>query len=595
MAYRGPDGIRHWAAGSVALAHCQLATTRESVREVQPVVDDDAGLILVCDGRIDNRDELLRELPVHRGERHEDGGEASDSDLVLRSYKRWGEQCAQRLEGDFAFVVWDARRRRAFCARDAVGMRRFFYSFDRKRFVFATDVQAIFASGIVTEKLNAGVVAEFLGLDFHSLEETCWSSVLRLLPAHSLSVDAAGLSTRRYWRPDFDARLPCKSDADYVDCYRQALAESVRRASRSPFPLAFDVSGGLDSSALFALGDRLLRDGSLQAPDIVGFHLHLPGDERSDERAYAQAMAVHVGRRVHEVDAHMPALDEYAGEALRFREIPAPLNGAICRGAAARASERGCRVAINGLGGDEWLGGYPNHPDAIRAFDLRTVIEIFVDDIRDAGLARALWRGTRWGLVPALLPRLDFTPPAADLSLLAAPARKLVESRLQVRKAPVLPGNVARYHSRLLARRFEGLEALELLLATMGMEMRSPFWSRPMIETCVAIPQRLKRRGLQNKWIHRQAMSGFLPGVVLERSDKASFTGLFERYEASVRHEVSMRIMPRAAAWVAQGFGEKLANAGESLSREEAGLMWALLGIDALASERGFPDPAQIC
>ena len=137
MAHRGPDGIHHWVKGSVALGQCMLRTTPESLEEHQPLTNEDESLVLVMDGRVDNWEELRREL-LARGAVLRN---RSDAELVLRAYETWGRDCLAHIDGDFALVIWDARRREAFCARDRVGNKPFHYQLQGETFVFASELQ----------------------------------------------------------------------------------------------------------------------------------------------------------------------------------------------------------------------------------------------------------------------------------------------------------------------------------------------------------------------------------------------------------------------------------------------------------------------
>ena len=134
MAYRGPDGINHWIKGSVALGQCLLRTTPESLEETQPLTNEDESLVLVLDGRVDNWEELRSEL-LGSGAALRN---RSDAELVLRAYQTWGPDCLRHIEGDFALVIWDARRRAAFCARDRMGNKPFHYHWSGCSLVFAS-------------------------------------------------------------------------------------------------------------------------------------------------------------------------------------------------------------------------------------------------------------------------------------------------------------------------------------------------------------------------------------------------------------------------------------------------------------------------
>src|SRR5271166_5070347 len=188
MDYRGADGIRHWVRGSVALGQCMLRTTPESVEEQQPLTNEDESVVLVMDGRIDNWEELRREL-LSRGARLRN---RSDAELVLRSYEIWGRDCLARIDGDFALVIWDAQRREAFCARDRIGNKPFHYHWDGKTLVFASELHPILGVPGVPENLNEGMVAEFLAMELVSRDETFWKRILRLCSAHKMVVSQLG-------------------------------------------------------------------------------------------------------------------------------------------------------------------------------------------------------------------------------------------------------------------------------------------------------------------------------------------------------------------------------------------------------------------
>ena len=594
MRFRGPDGIRHWSAGSVALGHCQLATTAESVHEIQPLANEDSSVVLVCDARLDNWEELRRDL-LARGARLRTD---SDAELLLRAYECWGEDCARRVEGDFALVVWDARRHTAFCARDYAGMRRFFYHWDGHRLVFATDIHALLACSLVRQELNAARIAECLSLAADAPEQTWWRGIVRLLPAHSMVVDAAGARTRRYWEPDFDARLPCSSADDYVAYYREVLADAVRRQSRSARPLAFDVSGGLDSSALFAMGDRLHGEGRLLAPGLLGFHLRV-NDSRAQETEFCRAVAAHLGRQIHEVEPDVPPLESLLEDALRFCDVPEMPSLSMTRSASAAAAASGCRVVIEGFGGDEWAGGCVNHRDAIRSLDARLILDLVESDRRAAGLPRALWRFLRWGVVPALWPQLGFATWRADLHWLTPAARSLVQARREragVRHRVGPLGSLAQEQEReWLDRRFEIFELIELARARFGLERRSPYWSRRLVEASIATPHSMRWRGLQKKWVHREATRGLLPEVVRLRTGKANFAEMTGRFEHLARAHVASKVLPRCHAWVDDSLRVALAAPEMPLSYEHRCAMWTLFGIGAVAAGHEFPEPVDIC
>lgn len=195
IAHRGPDGSGLFVDGAVGLSHQMLRTTPESLREEQPLADETGDLILTLDGRVDNRDELKAELNAKGLELRAD----TDAELVLRAYQAWGEECPQRIIGDFAFVIWDKRNQRFFCARDPMGIRPFYYYVDDRTFLCGSELRQILEHPTVRREPNEGMVGEYLSAVIVDTEETLYRGVFRLPGGHALLVQPGRVRKYRYW------------------------------------------------------------------------------------------------------------------------------------------------------------------------------------------------------------------------------------------------------------------------------------------------------------------------------------------------------------------------------------------------------------
>ncbi len=191
IAHRGPDGAGVLTDGAVGLGHRMLRTTPESLGERQPLTDETGEFAITFDGRIDNRDELLAGLRA-AGARLEAG---TDAELVLRAYQAWGEDSPRRLLGDFAFVIWDKRQRRLFCARDQLGVKPFYYQRDERTFRCGSELHQLLQDPAVKREPNEGMVGEYLATVVTTLEETLYRGVFRLPPGHLLVAEPARLSS----------------------------------------------------------------------------------------------------------------------------------------------------------------------------------------------------------------------------------------------------------------------------------------------------------------------------------------------------------------------------------------------------------------
>lgn len=258
MAHRGPDGINHWVKGSVALGQCMLRTTPESLEEHQPLTNEDESLVLVMDGRVDNWVELRREL-LGRGAMLRN---RADVELVLRAYEIWGEECPDRIIGEYVFFIWDARQRRLFGARDAAGTRHFYYHASNGWFSFASEIKGLLALERIEPRLNESRLLDYLVEEFDRDDEvgTFYQDINRMPAGHAMWATSHGPRTWRYWNP---GNLPAISFSSLDECAEEFLEQfrvAVKCRLRSIGSIGAMLSGGLDSSSIVGLISKDYRD-----------------------------------------------------------------------------------------------------------------------------------------------------------------------------------------------------------------------------------------------------------------------------------------------------------------------------------------------
>src|SRR5262245_42090580 len=241
IAHRGPDGTGQWVDGPVGFGHQMLSTTPESLHERQPLRDETGDLCLVLDGRVDNRSELKAALEARGARLHDD----TDAELVLKSYVVWGEECPKHIIGDFAFAIWDGRKRQLFCARDFFGIKPFYYHIDDSTFRFGSEQHQILEDPAVRRRPNEGMIAEYLASAITNQEETLYQDIRRLPPAHVLIVRAGQVRKQCYWSPDFSKNIRYRTDEQYADHFLSIFKESIRCRLRSVGTVGIALSGGL--------------------------------------------------------------------------------------------------------------------------------------------------------------------------------------------------------------------------------------------------------------------------------------------------------------------------------------------------------------
>lgn len=557
MAYRGPDGINHWVKGSVALGQCMLRTTPESLEETQPLRNEDESLVLVMDGRVDNWEELRREL-LGRGAVLRT---RADAELVLRAYEVWGKECLTHMDGDFALVIWDARRQQAFCARDRMGNKPFHYHWHGRTLVFASELHPILALPWVKEVPNEGMLAEFLAADWYSRDETLWSGIMRLVAAQFMEVGSSGPQPKPYWEPDLWATLPYTKDEEYIEHYRELLFDSVRRLSRSHRPVAIEVSGGLDSSAVFCIAEHLRKTGQLPAPSIEGYTLAFADSSDANELAYARAVGEHLSVPIHEIPPSTRPLSWYAEQAKLYQEFPGFPNADMFLGILEQAAQDGSRVSLTGEGGDHWLQGSRSYyAEELTQGHWSTVLDCFKTDATAVGAQQAMAWFIRHGVLP-LLP-----------SVLQQRLRRLVRA-MRGSKAisagdwlsPQMLDAFNRRRNHALAQhgravhRIDQNDLLEALYspfgaqvmerierrnAHAGIEIRHPFFDHRFVQYAFSTPARLRLQGNTRKIIHRLAMQDVMPPLILDRKTKAEFSSVFH-LQLDAMQELLTETLPR--------------------------------------------------
>jgi asparagine synthase (glutamine-hydrolysing) len=248
LSYRGPDARQTWSDGPVGLGHTMLRTTRESQIERQPA-SLGGRFWITADARIDCREELKGKLiELEGGKVH--GPTATDSDLILRSYAVWGADCVQHLRGDFAFAIWDARRKLLFCARDHFGVKPFYYTEPGELLLFSNTLDCLRQHPEVSAELNDAAIGDFLLFGVNcDIATTTFRDIRRLPPAHVMTVSPEGLRIQRYWSAPTEGRIRYHRSEDYMEHFQTVLQAAVSDRM-APDRTGILLSGGLDSSTI---------------------------------------------------------------------------------------------------------------------------------------------------------------------------------------------------------------------------------------------------------------------------------------------------------------------------------------------------------
>jgi asparagine synthase (glutamine-hydrolysing) len=552
LRHRSPEGSAIWEGAGVGLGFGRFHTTPESIDEVQPLgatsTSADAAhsepaesdVVLVMDGRVDDRESLRASL-LAAGRILRSN---SDAELMLQAYLAWDVQCVERVIGDWALAIWDGRRQRMFFARDPFGSRSIFYWQDGADLVIGSEPQQVQAHPVVPKGLHWGVVGEYLCDHWVAGEETMFAGVSRLLPAEAAVCDREGLRKWQYWPPQNLPEPRFDRPEEYAARFRELMEASIRDRLRSISPVGILLSGGLDSSSIACLTDRMLvEDADRPWPQLQCFSHTYPGLD-CDESEYID----HVDRSIRFPVTRLPwNVDPTRRPSLSLAKDfpnvlfdPGSIAG-ICLHAP-EAQALGARVLIDGIGGDELFAQpYPHLLDPLRSGNLPLLwrrarvagrnerTSPWLQIARHAlwplmpELPKRAWRAWRGRLAPRAEHRVKpwIEPAFAAEWRLGARLRRPMP---RTRYAKLEAKNVM---ATLLCQGYNAVIATEwanLVNARLGIERRHPFLDRRLADFCLAIPEAERvGDGDPSKALLRRAMRGILPREVRNRIGKVAF------------------------------------------------------------------------
>lgn len=530
--HRGPDASGMEILGPVGLGHTRLSII-DLAGGVQPMSSADGTLTVTFNGEIFNYVELRQEL-IAQGCKFQSN---SDTEVLLQAYAQWGEDCVKRFNGQWAFAIWDARRRTLFLSRDRFGKRPLFYYSSATTFAFASEIKALLAVPGVPRAVDPVGLDQLLTFWSTLPSRTVFQGIQQLPAAHSMTVKAGVCRVWRYWDLDFSTQSDSRSVADWESELLSLLTDAVRVRLRSDVPVGSYLSGGLDSTITAALAKQLNRD------RICTFSVEFAENE-FDESQHQQAVVASLQtahRTVHctndEIGRIFPQVIRHT-ESPVLRTAPAPmlLLSRLVR-------ESGFKVVLTGEGADEALGGYDifkeaklrrfwsREPDSRSRPLLLKRLYPYMKNIQSQSPAylKAFFQVRPQDLGNPFfshLPRWELT---SRLKAFLAPdvVARTYDSDPLTEAAALLPERYASWDGFSQAQYLETMGLLpgyilssqgDRMAMANGIECRSPFLDTRVVEFAATIPPRLKMCGLNEKHLLKQATRHLVPESISARS-----------------------------------------------------------------------------
>jgi asparagine synthase (glutamine-hydrolysing) len=515
LAHRGPDDSGVAGDGSAVFGMARLAI-RGCHDGKQPMVDAGTGVMMVCNGEIDNHAELRGWL-AERGRAVE---HATDVAVIPGLYLELGDAFVERLVGAFALAVWDPRQGRLLLARDRAGERPLFYACRDGRISFASQAAALVAGSAEPYPADKAAVHAFLKAGYFEASTSPFEGMRKVLPGERIAIGVKGVECTRYWRLNF-TRGPARQNP--LDEFDAVFREAVRRQSEVEVDFGAFLSGGVDSSLVTAVMRSVHPDRKLKA-----FGLRF-SESSYDEGVFAERVAESLGVDYTPIWVRPEDFPETIADLVRQSGEPLADPAWVPTALLARRASDEVRVALVGEGADELFGGYPTYfgarlaerysrlPGGVRALIRKAVeawpvsdkkvtlsflLKRFVQGDELDFLARhVLWTSS---ISPALLRRLGVTPP--EVARVAGPRDTMLDRLQQHDLETSLAEGLLTKADRASMRS--------------ALELRAPFLDKDVIEFAATLPERDRVQGLETKVFLKRMALRYLPKDIVYRKKR---------------------------------------------------------------------------
>jgi asparagine synthase (glutamine-hydrolysing) len=535
LKHRGPDDsgevVRNVGRFSVGLGHKRLSIIDLSIGGRQPIANEDETIWITFNGEIYNFKELRDELKKN-GHRFKS---RTDTEVIVHLYEELGTACLNRLNGMFAFALWDERKKTLFLARDRMGKKPLHYCLRKNQLIFASEIKALLRHPAVDRRLSFKSLDKYLSYEYIPAPESIFSSVKKLEPGHYLLYRNDEAVSAQYWDiPLEDYPIADSTEAQYTEELRELLDQAVRRRLVADVPVGLFVSGGLDSGLVAALASR--ARGQLECFS-VGF------DERSfDESRYAVEVAQSLGLKHHLRTFHDHDMLRMVEKLPEIIDEPLADPSIVPLYLLAEFASQNTKVVLSGDGGDEIFAGYQTF-QAHKLVTYYDVLPRFTKAALHAMVSRLpvshgylspdfklkqflkgvgvssevrffLWRGAFTNSDKVNLLHPDLRAELHGHNTYDDIYRYVKESGLTKELERIL------YLSMKLYLQDNNLVTVDRASMAHGLEVRSPLLDKEVVEFVCRLPMEYKLNGFKTKYLLKKAAEGLLPRRIIYRQKK---------------------------------------------------------------------------
>jgi asparagine synthase (glutamine-hydrolysing) len=520
LGHRGPDAGGTAQTVEMGMVHRRLKIIDLSDQANQPMQDREHGLIIVYNGEVYNYVELRKELE----KRNRQFKTASDTEVILNAYLEWGLDCLRFFNGMFAFALWDKTKQRLFCARDRLGVKPFYYYWNRKWFAFASEIKALLCLPYVSVKANEIAIHDYLamGLADHG-DDTFFGGIEKLPSGSYLVVDAEGIRIRKYW--DFEVSSHVTRRAGFfqeAEQVRTLLTDAVQLRLRSDVPVGSCLSGGIDSTSIVCLINAFIApEHKKRIGDYQKTYSAVFPNTALDESSYIQEVIASTNAEAKRVEPSPWGFLDELNDLLWHQEEPFTSSSVYAQWSVFRAvRESKVKVVLDGQGADEQLCGY------------RKFAYFFFRELAKRGWYRRMFRESLLFLKNFMYFRdvdfrnsLRYFPTLSKWYGISTITKEGWEHQGAQRPLIGYLGSLAQRIKQDLTKyslpallRYEDKNSMAF-----SVESRTPYLDFRLVEYLAGLPLDAKVGHGWPKYILRQAMKGIIPESIRLRKDKLAF------------------------------------------------------------------------
>jgi asparagine synthase (glutamine-hydrolysing) len=536
MARRGPDdsGVWHDPVEGIGFCHRRLSILDLTVAGHQPMFDSTNKVVISFNGEIYNYAALRAELIA-------DGyvfNSHTDTEVLLNLYLKYGVSMLPRLNGMFAFAIWDKEKKLLFIARDAFGVKPLYFSKTSSGFIFASTLHAILCEQSVKLDLNTNAITDYLTLLYSPSPRTMLASVDKLEPGWALLIKGGKVSRQWCWQDlPIGAIKFSGTDIEAEEAMRQNLENATRRQMISDVPVGAFLSGGLDSSSIVAFARKYAPDQQLEC-FTIGYRDQLWAEEGiADDLPYARLVAKHLGVSLNVVEAGPEIIDSLTQMIFELDEPQADPAGLHVRAICRRAHEMGIKVLLSGTGGDDLFSGYRRHdalmkerywswiPNNVKRKLAYFARHMGVTSVSRRRISKA-FRNASLGENARISSYFNWVDLPDGIELLSQATRAELmrqnQPSLLLDSIQGLPGSVSALSKMLyLEQKFflvdHNLNYTDKMSMAESVEVRVPYLDPDLLNFSWSLPDSLKYRHGKAKWLLKKAMEPLLPHQAIYR------------------------------------------------------------------------------